>query len=88
MNIFSCNRAKYRFLHFKELIYNNLCFAQKPHKNVRIVQNYIKTAFVRTTNFCTKLVRILCVAEGVVFQRVARGCCRVEVRLHKNLRLI
>lgn len=88
MNIFSCNRAKYRFLHLNELIYNNLCFAQKAHKNVRIVQNCTKTAFVRTTNFCTKLVRILCVAEGVVFQRVARGCCRVEVRLHKNLRLI
>ena len=88
MNIFSCNRAKYRFLHLNELIYNNLCFAQKSHKNVRIVQDCTKTAFVRTTNFCTKLVRILCVAEGVVFQRVARGCCRVEVRLHKNLRLI
>ena len=88
MNIFSCNRAKYRFLRLNELIYNNLCFAQKSHKNVRIVQNCTKTAFVRTTNFCTKLVRILCVAEGVVFQRVARGCCRVEVRLHKNLLLI
>ena len=88
MNIFSCNRAKYRFLCLNELIYNNLCFAQKSHKNVRIVQNCTKTACVRTTNFCTKLVRILCVAEGVVFQRVARGCCRVEVRLHKNLRLI
>ncbi len=85
MNIFSCNRARLRFLYLNELIYNNLCFAQKAHKNVRIVQNCTKTAFVRTTNFCTKLVRILCVAEGVVFQRVARGCCRVEVRLHKNL---
>lgn len=88
MKIFSCNRAKYRFLHLNELIYNNLCFAQKAHKNVRIVQNYIKTAFVRTTNFCTKLVRILCVAERIVFQRVVRDCSQTEVRLHKNLRLI
>lgn len=85
MNIFSCNRAKYRFLQLNELIYNNLCFAQKAHKNVRIVQNCTKTAFVRTTNFCTKLVRILCVAEGVVFQRVVRDCSQTEVRLHKNL---
>lgn len=85
MNIFSCNRAEYRFLHLNELIYNNLCFAQKAHKNVRIVQNCTKTAFVRTTNFCTKLVRILCVAEGVVFQRVVRDCSQTVVRLHKNL---
>ena len=72
MYIFSCNRARLRFLYLNELIYNILRFAQKTHKNVRIVQDCTKTAFVRTTNFCTKLVRILCVAEGVVFQRVVR----------------
>ena len=72
MNIFSCNRARLRFLYLNELIYNILRFAQKTHKNVRIVQDCTNTAFVRTTNFCTKHVRILCVAEGVVFQRVVR----------------
>ena len=39
MNIFSCNRARLRFLYLNELIYNILRFAQKTHKNARIVQD-------------------------------------------------
>lgn len=72
MNIFSCNRARLRFLYLNELKYNILRFAQKAHKFVRFVQRCTKIPFVRTAEFCTKLVRILCVAEGVVFQRVVR----------------
>ena len=72
MNIFSCNRARLRFLYLNELKYNILRFAQKAHKFVRFVQKCTKIPFVRTAEFCTKLVRILCVAEGVVFQRVVR----------------
>lgn len=72
MNIFSCNRARLRFLYLNELKYNILRFAQKAQKFVRFVQKCTKIPFVRTAEFCTKLVRILCVAEGVVFQRVVR----------------
>ena len=72
MNIFSCFRAIPCFLYLNELIYNILCLAQKAHKFVRFVQKYTKIPFVRTAEFCTKLVRILCGLELVVYQGVAR----------------
>ena len=72
MNIFSCFRATPCFLYPNELIYNILCLAQKTHKSVRFVQKCTKMPFVRTAEFCTKLVRILYGLELVVFQRVAR----------------
>ena len=72
MNIFSCFRAIPCFLYLNELIYNILCLAQKAHKFVRFVQKCTKMPFVRTAEFCTKLVRILCELEFVVLQRVAR----------------
>ena len=72
MNIFSCFRAIPCFLYLNELIYNILCLAQKAHKFVRFVQKCTKMPFVRTAEFCTKLVRFLCELELVVFQRVAR----------------
>ena len=72
MNIFSCFRATPFFLYLNELIYNILCLAQKTHKSVRFVQKCTKMPFVRTAEFCTKLVRILCKLELVVYQGVAR----------------
>ena len=72
MNIFSCFRAIPCFLYLNELIYNILCLAQKTHNSVRFVQKCTKMPFVRTAEFCTKLVRFLCELELVVFQRVAR----------------
>lgn len=63
MNIFLCNCTGCLFSYLNELLYNNLCFAQKSHKIVRFVQNRTKIPFVRTTEFCTKLVRILCGEE-------------------------
>ena len=72
MNIFSCFRATPCFLYLNELIYNILCLAQKAHKFVRFVQKCTKIPFVRTAEFCTKLVRILCGLELVVYQGVAR----------------
>ena len=72
MNFFSCFRAIPCFLDFNELIYNILCLAQKAHKFVRFVQKCTKMPFVRTAEFCTKLVRILCGLELVVYQGVAR----------------
>ena len=72
MNIFSCFRAIPCFLYLNELIYNILSLAQKTHKSARFVQKCTKMPFVRTAEFCTKLVRFLCKLELVVFQRVAR----------------
>ena len=72
MNILSCFRATPFFLYLNELIYNILCLAQKTHKSVRFVQKCTKIPFVRTAEFCTKLVRILCGLELVVYQGVAR----------------
>ena len=72
MNIFSCFRAIPCYLYLNELIYNILCLAQKAHKFVRFVQKCTKIPFVRTAEFCTKLVRILCGLELVVYQGVAR----------------
>lgn len=73
MNIFSCFRATPCFLYLNELIYNILCLAQKTHKSVRFVQKCTKMPFVRTTEFCTKLVRFLYGLELVVYQGVARA---------------
>lgn len=72
MNIFSCFRATPFFLYLNELIYNILCFAQNAHKSVRFVQKCTKMPFVRTAEFCTKLVRFLYGLELVVYQGVAR----------------
>lgn len=72
MNIFSCFRATPCFLYLNELIYNILRLAQKAHKFVRFVQKCTKMPFVRTAEFCTKLVRFLCGLELVVYQGVAR----------------
>ena len=74
MNIFSCFLAIPCFLYFNELIYNILCLAQKAHKFVRFVQKCTKMPFVRTAEFCTKLVRFLYGLELVVYQGVARVC--------------
>lgn len=74
MNIFSCFRAIPCFLYLNELIYNILRLAQKAHKFVRFVQKCTKMPFVRTAEFCTKLVRILYRLELVVYQGVARVC--------------
>lgn len=70
MNIFSCNRARLRFLYLNELIYNILRFAQKTHKNVRIVQDCTKNGFCTHNEFlyktCTNFVRSGrgCISEG------------------------
>ena len=72
MNIFSCFRAIPCFLYLNELIYNILCLAQKTHKSARFVQKCTKIPFVRTAEFCTKLVRFLYGLELVVYQWVAR----------------
>ena len=72
MNIFSCFRATPCFLYLNELKYNILRFAQKAHKFVRFVQKCTKIPFVRTAEFCTKLVRFLYGLELVVYQGVAR----------------
>ncbi len=88
MNIFSCFRAIPCFLYLNELIYNILCLAQKAHKFVRFVQKCTKIPFVRTTEFCTKLVRILCRLELVVYQGVARVYRQEIVLLHKMRVLI
>ena len=74
MNIFSCFRAVACILYFNELIYNILRNAQNPYKIARFVQNSTNIPFVRTAEFCTKLVRILYELELVVFQGVARVC--------------
>lgn len=88
MNIFSCFRAIPCFLYFNELIYNILCLAQKAHKFVRFVQKCTKIPFVRTAEFCTKLVRILCKLELVVYQGVARAYTQLCALLHKMIVLI
>ena len=88
MNIFSCFRAIPCFLYLNELICNVLYLAQKAHKFVRFVQKCTKIPFVRTAEFCTKLVRILCKLELVVYQGVARAYTQLCALLHKMIVLI
>ena len=85
---FSCFRAKTLFLCLNEFIFNVLHIAQKMYKNVRIAQTCTKTAFVRTTIFCTKVVLILCKLERLVYQSDARGTGGTRVHLHKNLPIV
>lgn len=83
MNIFSCFRAATCFLYLNELIYNILRNAQKTYKIAQFVQKRTNMPFVRTAEFCTKLVRILYGLELVVFQGVARVCSCQDALLHK-----
>ena len=88
MNIFSCFRAKPGLLYLHELIYNILCLAQKTYKSARFVQKCTKIPFVRTAEFCTKLVRFLCELELIVYQGVARAYTQLCALLHKMIVLI
>ena len=88
MTLFLCFRAETLFLYFNELIFNILISAQKSYKIVRFVQKRTKTPFVRTADFCTKLVQILCRVKNTVYQKDARKQRGRVARLHKKRPMI